>query len=232
MRFVLSILSGVFLLAGQIWAAEETAFKTYKEKVSYVIGVDIGKGMKDQSLDIDSDVLVKGLKDGITGAGKAMTDEEMRQVLTAFQKDMAEKYAQKMKVVGEKNKKEGEAFLEANKKKEGVKTLPSGLQYKVIREGNGPTPKAKDTVTANYRGTLIDGTEFDSSYKHKMRARFVVKDVMPGWTEPLQLMKVGSTWQIFVPSRLAYGEQGLGNVVGPNATVIYEMELISASPGK
>jgi FKBP-type peptidyl-prolyl cis-trans isomerase FklB len=227
MRSALAILASVLLLAGQIWAAEETSLKTKKDKVSYVIGVNVGKGMQQQSIDIDPDIFAKGLKDAMTGAKTAMTDEEMRQVLTAFQKEMAEKQAEKMKVVAEKNKKEGEAFLAANKKKKGVKTLPSGLQYKVIKEGTGEMPKLTDTVTTNYRGTLIDGTEFDSSYKRGQPAKFPVKGVIAGWTEALQLMKVGSTWQLFIPSSLAYGERGAGNIIGPNATLIFDIELIS-----
>lgn len=227
MRSALAILASVLLLAGQIWAAEETSLKTKKDKVSYVIGVNVGKGMQQQSIDIDPDIFAKGLKDAMTGAKTAMTDEEMRQVLTAFQKEMAEKQAEKMKVVAEKNKKEGEAFLAANKKKKGVKTLPSGLQYKVIKEGTGEMPKLTDTVTTNYRGTLIDGTEFDSSYKRGQPAKFLVKGVIAGWTEALQLMKVGSTWQLFIPSSLAYGERGAGNIIGPNATLIFDIELIS-----
>jgi len=227
MRSVLAILASVFLFAGQIWAAEETSLKTKKDKVSYVIGVNVGKGMQQQSIDIDPDIFAKGLKDAMTGAKTAMTDEEMRQVMTAFQNEMTKKQADKMKVAGEKNKKEGEAFLAANKKKEGVKTLSSGLQYRVTKEGTGQTPKLTDTVTANYRGTLIDGTEFDSSYKRGEPAKFPVRGVIAGWAEALQLMKVGSKWQLFIPPNLAYGERGAGTVIGPNATLIFDIELIS-----
>jgi FKBP-type peptidyl-prolyl cis-trans isomerase FklB len=138
-----------------------------------------------------------------------------------------EKQAERTKQLAEKNKKEGEAFLAANKTKEGIKTLPSGLQYKVIKEGTGKTPTAEDTVVTNYRGTLTDGTEFDSSYKRGQPATFPVKGVIPGWTEALQLMKEGSKWELFIPSNLAYGEQGAGGVIGPNAALIFEIELIS-----
>jgi FKBP-type peptidyl-prolyl cis-trans isomerase FklB len=227
MRSALAIMASVFLFAGQIWAAEGVALKTKKDKVSYAIGVNVGKGMQQESLEIDPDIFAKGLKDGMTGAKMAMPDEEMRQVMTAFQKEMAEKQAVKVKAVAEKNKKEGETFLAANKKKDGVKTLPSGLQYKVIKEGTGQTPKLTDAVTTNYRGTLIDGTEFDSSYRRGQPAKFPVSGVIPGWTEALQLMKVGSTWQLFIPSNLAYGERGAGNIIGPNATLIFDIELIS-----
>lgn len=227
MRTALAILASVFLFVGQIWAGEETSLKTKKDKVSYVIGVNVGKGMQQQSIDIDPGIFAQGLKDAMTGAKTAMTDEEMRQVMTTFQKEMTEKQAEKMKVVAEKNMKESEAFLAANKKKGGVKTLPSGLQYKVIKEGTGQTPKLTDTVTTNYRGTLIDGTEFDSSYKRGQPAKFPVKGVIAGWTEALQLMKVGSTWQLFIPSNLAYEERGAGDIIGPNATLIFDIELIS-----
>ena len=220
-------MASVFLFAGQIWAAEGVELKTQKDKVSYAIGVNVGKGMQQQSVDINPDIFAKGLKDAMKGAKLAMPDEEMRQVMTAFQKEMTEKQAVKMKALAEKNKKEGEAFLAANKKKEGVKTLSSGLQYKVIREGTGQTPKSTDTVTTNYRGTLIDGTEFDSSYRRGQLAKFPVNGVIPGWTEALQLMKVGSKWQLFIPSNLAYGERGAGNIIGPNATLIFDVELIS-----
>jgi len=156
-----------------------------------------------------------------------MTEEEIRESLSALQKELMEKQAEKTKLMGEKNKKEGEAFLAENKKKEGVVTLPSGLQYKVIKEGTGKQPSADATVETNYRGTLIDGTEFDSSYKRGQAATFPVNGVIAGWTEALQLMKEGAKWQLFVPANLAYGERGAGNVIGPNATLIFEVELIS-----
>ncbi len=227
MRSALAILASVFLFAGQIWAAEGVELKTNKDKLSYVIGVNIGKGLQQQSMNIDPDIFAKGLKDGMTGAKTAMPEEEMRQVMAAFQKEMAEKQAERMKALGEKNKKESETFLAANKKKEGVKTLSSGLQYKVIKEGTGQTPKSTDTVTTHYRGTVLDGTEFDSSYRRGQPAKFPVNGVIAGWTEALQLMKVGSKWQLFIPSKLAYGERGAGNIIGPNATLIFDIELIS-----
>ena len=156
-----------------------------------------------------------------------MTEQEMKETLTGLQKELIEKQAERNKQIAEKNKKEGEAFLAANKTKEGVKTLPDGLQYKVIKEGTGKTPTEKDSVVCNYRGTLTDGTEFDSSYKRGQPATFPVKGVIPGWTEALKMMKEGSKWELFIPSNLAYGERGAGNVIGPNATLIFEIELIS-----
>jgi FKBP-type peptidyl-prolyl cis-trans isomerase FklB len=147
--------------------------------------------------------------------------------MTAFQKEMMAKREQAGKEAGAKNKVEGEAFLAENGKKEGVVTLPDGLQYKILKEGDGAKPKATDTVTVHYRGTLISGTEFDSSYKRKEPVSFPVNGVIAGWTEALQLMKVGSKWQLFIPSTLAYGERGAGPDLGPNATLIFEVELIS-----
>jgi FKBP-type peptidyl-prolyl cis-trans isomerase FklB len=156
-----------------------------------------------------------------------MTEEEMRTVMNAFRQEMASKQMEKMKTVGDKNKKEGEAFLVENKKKKGVKTLPSGLQYKVIKEGTGKMPKTTDKVSCQYEGTLIDGTVFDSSYKRGEPATFPVNGVIPGWTEALQMMKVGSKWQLFIPSKLGYGERGAGPQIGPNAVLIFTVELIS-----
>lgn len=227
MKFGWVVILGVLLLAGQTGAAEKMTLKTQKEKLSYTMGVEAGSNMKRQSVDIDPDVLLQGLKDAFSGSVLLMDEEEMLAVKNAFRKEMMTKQAEETKKLAEKNKKEGEAFLEENKKKEGVKTLPSGLQYKVITEGTGKSPKAADTVTVNYRGTLIDGTEFDSSYKRGQPASFPVNGVIPGWTEALQLMKEGAKWQIFIPAGLAYGEKGAGGIIGPNATLIFEVELIS-----
>ena len=227
MKFLWSMLLGVVLLASQAGAEEKKAFQTPKEKQSYSIGADIGNKLKSQSIDVDPDALAQGLKDAISGNKLLMTEQEIKESLSSLQKEMMEKQAERTKQLSEKNKKEGDAFLAENRKKEGVKTLPSGLQYKVITEGTGKTPKAEDTVITNYRGTLIDGTEFDSSYKRGQPATFPVKGVIPGWTEALQLMKEGSKWELFIPASLAYGERGAGNVIGPYATLIFEIELIS-----
>ena len=203
-------------------------FKRPKKSRSYSIGVDIGKKLKSQSIDIDANALAKGMNDATSGSQLQMTDQEMTETLQALQKELMEKQAARNKELSEKNKKDGEAFLAENKKKEGVKTLPSGLQYKVITEGTGKTPKPEDSVVCNYRGTLVDGTEFDSSYKRGQPATFQVKAVIPGWTEALQLMKEGSKWELFMPSNLAYGERGAGNVIGPDTRLlIFEVELIS-----
>ena len=227
MKFLWSMLLGVVLLASQAGAEEKKAFQTPKEKQSYSIGADIGNKLKSQSIDVDPDALAQGLKDAISGNKLLMTEQEIKESLSSLQKEMMEKQAERTKQLSEKNKKEGDTFLAENRKKEGVKTLPSGLQYKVITEGTGKTPKAEDTVITNYRGTLIDGTEFDSSYKRGQPATFPVKGVIPGWTEALQLMKEGSKWELFIPASLAYGERGAGNLIGPYTTLIFEIELIS-----
>ncbi|KAF0145710.1 MAG: FKBP-type peptidyl-prolyl cis-trans isomerase FklB [Nitrospirae bacterium] len=217
------------LIAGLAIAAEKVEFKTQKDKVSYSIGLDIGNNLKRQSVDINPDAFAKGLKDAFAGRKPLMTEQEIRETMTAFQQEMIAKQLERSKGLGEKNKKEGEAFLAGNKKKEGVVALPSGLQYKVIKEGEGKTPKATDTVTVNYRGTLVDGTEFDSSYKRGQAADFQVGSVIAGWTEALKLMKEGAKWQLFIPAALAYGERGAGNAIGPNAVLIFEIELISVT---
>ena len=217
----------IALFAGPVYADDKTVLKTQKDKVSYSIGLDIGSSFKRQSVDVDLEIVMKGINDALSGKKALLTDDEVREVMTAFQKEMRAKEETRMKGLSEKNKKEGEAFLAENKKKEGVVTLPSGLQYKVITAGAGETPKAADTVTTHYRGTLLDGTEFDSSYKRNQPATFPVNGVIAGWTEALQLMKVGSKWQLFIPSNLAYGDRGTGSAIGPNATLIFEVELIS-----
>jgi len=225
MKTLLTAILSIMLIAGHADAGDKTALKNEKDKVSYSIGTQIGNNFKNQSMDVDVDLIAKGIKDALSGGKLLMTEKEIKETITALQKDMMAKQAERMKVVAEKNRKEGEAFLADNKKKEGVKTTPSGLQYKVIKDGNGPTPKMADTVTVNYRGTLINGTEFDSSYKREEPATFPVNSVIPGWTEAMQMMKVGAKWHLFVPANLAYGEQGAGPQIGPNSTLIFEVEL-------
>jgi FKBP-type peptidyl-prolyl cis-trans isomerase FklB len=206
-------------------AVKKSIFKTQKEKLSYSIGLDIGKSLKSQSLDIDLKLLTKGINDSLTGTTPLLTDKELTEVFTLMRKDMEERRAK----LPEKNKTEGEAFLAANKTKKGVITLASGLQYKELIAGTGAIPTSSDTVTVNYRGTLIDGTEFDSSYKRGEPAKFPVTGVISGWTEALQLMKVGAKWQLFIPANLAYGTNGAGPI-GPNAVLIFEVELLSIEP--
>jgi len=211
--------------------------KTDKDKNSYAIGMDIAKGLHQRGLDIDPAILARGLKDTLNGQKTLLTDDEAKTVLTALQNEMKKKQMElrqqameAQKQAGEANKKEGDAFLAENKTKDGVVTLPSGLQYKVLKEGDGPKPAATDSVVCNYRGTLINGTEFDSSYKRGQPATFGVGQVIKGWTEALQLMPVGSKWQLFVPAELAYGERAPGGAIGPNSTLIFEVELLSIQP--
>jgi FKBP-type peptidyl-prolyl cis-trans isomerase len=217
---------------GTAKAQAPLTLKTQKEKISYAIGMNIGTGMHRQSLQIDPNILLRGLKDALAGGKTLMTDEEAKAVMTQLQNEMRKAQQEKMQQAGAANKKEGEAFLDANKTKEGVKVLPSGLQYKILKEATGPKPTATDTVVCNYRGTLIDGKEFDSSYKRGEAATFPVNGVIKGWTEALQLMPVGSKWQLFLPADLAYGDRGAGADIGPDATLIFEVELMSIQQAK
>jgi FKBP-type peptidyl-prolyl cis-trans isomerase FklB len=201
--------------------------KTPKDKASYAMGMNIGNGLRKQSIDIDPAILARGLRDAFANGKTLLTEDEVRTILTQLQADVRKKQQELAQVASENNKKQGIAFLEANKTKEGVVTLPSGLQYKVLQEGTGAKPTVTDSVVCNYRGTLLDNTEFDSSYKRGQPITIPVTGVIKGWTEALQLMPVGSKWQLFVPSDLAYGERGAGGPIGPNATLIFEIELVS-----
>ena len=228
MKVKLIVVLGFLFFVSQVHAQETLLLKNPKDKVSYIIGMDIGMNLKKQSIDINSDILAKGLKDALSGAKPLLTEQEIQETMGAFQKEMNAKQDE----VAKKNKAEGESFLAENKKKEGIKILPSGLQYKVIKVGTGKKPKSTDTVTVHYRGTLIDGTEFDSSYKRGQTVSFQVSGVIPGWTEALQLMEEGTKWQLFIPPNLAYGERGAGGMIGPNATLIFEVDLISIQEKK
>ena len=223
----LTIVLGLGLITGMSAAQETTVLKDQTEKLSYALGMDLANQLKKQSVRIDPDVFVKGLKDSFAGGATLLTEAEARTAIAALQTELMKKQAEAAKTLGEKNRKEGEAFLAENKTKDGVVALPSGLQYKILKEGDGKKPTADDTVVCNYRGTLLDGTEFDSSFKRNQPATFPVKGVIKGWTEALQLMPAGSKWQLFIPSALAYGERGAANLIGPNATLIFEVELIS-----
>jgi FKBP-type peptidyl-prolyl cis-trans isomerase FklB len=212
-------------------SAAAVPLKTRKEKFSYALGMNIGtgysQGLKKQSVEVDWNLLAQGLKDAAAGSKTRLTQEEAQAVLNEVQTEVKKQQQEKTQQAAAANKTEGEAFLAANKSKDGVVTLPSGLQYKILTAGTGPKPTASDSVKCNYRGTLINGTEFDSSYKRGQPATFAVGQVIKAWTEALQLMPVGSKWQLFVPSSLAYGERGAGAEIGPNATLIFEVELLS-----
>ena len=206
------------------------AFKSDKERVSYSLGMRLASGMKTQDLDLDIDMLAQAMKDVMAGKKTLLNEQEARQVLTDWSTRMQGELQKKQAELAEKNKAEGQKFLEENKTKEGVKTTASGLQYKVIKSGSGASPKASDRVKVHYKGTLINGTQFDSSIERGEPATFQIDKVIKGWTEALQLMKVGDKWQLFIPSDLAYRLEGRQNIP-PNATLIFELELLGIEPG-
>jgi FKBP-type peptidyl-prolyl cis-trans isomerase FklB len=206
---------------------DSSPFKTDKEKTSYALGMQIGTGLRKQGVDLDPATVAKGFADAYGGNKTVMSEDEMRLVLRNAQQEFQKQQAAIRAEKAEEARKAGDAFLEANKAKPGVVTLPSGLQYKILKEGTGKKPEATDSVVCNYRGTLIDGTEFDSSAKHNGPATFPVSGVIQGWTQALQLMPAGSRWEIYVPPQLAYGESGAGQAIPPNATLIFDLELVS-----
>jgi UDP-GlcNAc:undecaprenyl-phosphate/decaprenyl-phosphate GlcNAc-1-phosphate transferase len=219
---------GILLFAGQASAAETAVLKTYEEKVSYGLGVDMARNLTRMGIEFDTDILIKGFKDEASRGKLLLTEDELRATLSTHYGELARKREEATRLVAEENKKMGEAFLAENRTKEGVVTLASGLQYKILKAGSGRNPTDGDTVECHYRGALVNGTEFDSSYRASQPATFKVKGVIPGWTEALKLMPVGSKWQLFIPPELAYGEKGAASRhVGPNTTIIFELELIS-----
>ena len=207
---------------------DNAEMKTKKDSVSYSIGMDIGKNFKAQSIDIEPSILLAGINDAMNDGKTKLTEQQSTIVMNRFREELMAKEEEKKKVIGDKNLKEGEAFLTENKKKDGVVTTASGLQYKIVRQGTGPKPSATQTVTVHFRGTLIDGTEFYSTIKRGQPETFQITGVMKGWTEALQLMPVGSQWTLYIPPNLAYGERGSGGVIGANATLVFEVELMSA----
>jgi FKBP-type peptidyl-prolyl cis-trans isomerase FklB len=213
-------------------ADDKPVLKDQKEKVSYGIGMSIATQLKSQGAEVDVDLVAKAMKDVLSGGSTLMTQQEMQETMRAWQMEMRNKYMEKQKVEGEKNKKEGEAFLAENAKKPGVISLPDGLQYKVLVAGTGKSPTSNDVVKAHYKGTLIDGTEFDSSYSRGQPFTTPVTRVIRGWTEALLKMKVGDKWQLFIPGNLAYGERGSPPKIGPNAVLIFEMELLGVEENK
>ena len=224
----LIITTAILSLASIGFGEDKPQLKDLKDKVSYSVGLSVGSNFKKQGQDLNPDAVLAGLKDALSGKQPALSEKEMQETMEAWSKQMEDK----QKAVGEKNVADGVKFLAENKSKSGVKTTASGLQYKVIKEGSGAQPKVTDTVTVHYRGTLINGTEFDSSYKRGQPATFPVNGVIKGWTEALQLMKAGSKYQLFIPSSLAYGERAAGADIAPNSTLIFEVELLDVKqPG-
>lgn len=216
-------------------AAPATLLKTERDKRSYAVGLNIGKKvaseLKAGEVDVDSGLVARGIRDSMTAGKPLLTDAEAQAQLKSLETELRAKAQAEYEAMSASNKKAGDEFLAANKSKEGVTTLPSGLQYKIIKEGSGPKPAATDSVSCNYRGTLVDGKEFDSSEKHGGQpVSFTVNQVIKGWSEALQLMPVGSKWQLFVPSDLAYGGRGMGQEIGPNSTLVFEVELVSIAP--
>jgi FKBP-type peptidyl-prolyl cis-trans isomerase len=201
--------------------------KTPKEAMSYGIGVEVARNFQRLGLDLDLEVLIKALRDVYSGGKLLMSEEDLRAAKSVYQPELMAKQVAAVGRTAEENKKAGIAFLAANKGKDGVVTLPSGLQYKILRVGDGKTPTAADTVECNYRGTLLDGTEFDSSYRRGEPAKLKLTAIIQGWRDALQLMPVGSRWQLFIPPELAYGERGNGRNIGPNATLVFEMEILA-----
>lgn len=231
MRKLLAALLALGLTAWAAQAEDKPQIKDQKDKVSYSVGYQLGGDFKRQGVDLNPEVLMRGIRDSVAGAVPLVSPQEMNQTLAELKNKIMAAQQEERKKIGEKNLAEGKAFLADNAKKEGVKTLPSGLQYKVVKEGDGPMPKATDTVTVHYRGTTIDGAEFDSSYSRNQPATFPVGGVIKGWTEALQLMKTGSAWQLFIPPGLAYGERGAGQVIGPNSVLVFDVELLSIDQG-
>ena len=227
MKYVLITLLSIAFLFSVCHAQEKLELKDQKDKESYSLGYQFGQNLKFQGLDINLDVYTSGIRDALGGKEPKMSQEEIRATISELQKRVTAERQKELKEKGAKNLEESKKFLAENQKKEGIKTLPSGLQYKVLTEGSGKTPKETDNVTVNYKGTLIDGTEFDSSYKRGQPASFQVNGVIKGWAEALQLMKEGSNWQLFIPPELAYGERGAGPQIPPNSTLIFEVELLT-----
>lgn len=233
MRRVVIVLIGLVILLPFLSLATDQEkdtdleLKSFSQKLSYMLGQQIGNNIKESPTEIDLDIFVRGIKDSLKGNKSLLSQKQADEVRKEFSRQIQESRNRKTAALSEKNLKDGEAFLADNKKKEGIVTTESGLQYKVLKKGDGPKPLPSDKVKVHYRGTLLDGTEFDSSYKRGQPASFQVSGVIRGWTEALQLMNVGSKYQLYIPSNLAYGPRGAGQRIGPNSTLIFDVELLS-----
>jgi FKBP-type peptidyl-prolyl cis-trans isomerase len=226
MTRLIAVMLGIVLFSTNCLGADGLELRDQKDKESYSLGYQFGQSLKHQGLAVNLEVYTAGIRDALSGAKPQLSQEEVNKTVLEIQSRVMAAQQKEMQEMADKNLSEGKIFLEANKKKEGVKTLSSGLQVKVLAEGSGKTPKAADEVTVNYRGTLTDGTEFDSSYRRGKPLTMKVNGVIRGWSEALQLMREGSRWQLFIPPDLAYGERGMGRIP-PNSTLIFEVELIS-----
>ncbi len=231
MRYLLAMLLSVILMSNLCLAEEKPDLEDEKAKANYSVGYQIGGDFKRQGVEINPEMLVKGIQDALSGEKGLMTPQERRNTLVNLQRQVAAQQEQDKPEQAREYPGEGREFLIENSKKEGVKTTDSGLQYRIVAEGSGKMPKSTDTVTVHYRGTLIDGTEFESSYSRGKPATFGVGRVIAGWTEALQMMKEGARWQLFIPSKLAYGDKRTGNIE-PNSTLIFDVELISVQPSE
>ncbi|WP_321533082.1 FKBP-type peptidyl-prolyl cis-trans isomerase [uncultured Desulfuromonas sp.] len=236
MRLWIVMLVGVALVLGgcktEQTESKEVSVETLQQRVSYSVGLDVARNFKENEFELDTDLILQGIKDAQSGAQPRMSEEQIASTMEEFQQHMMEQYQQRMAKQSTENATKEADFLAENSKKEGVVTLESGLQYKVVEAGSGASPTAEDTVRVDYRGTLLDGTEFDSSYKRGEPAEFQVNRVIPGWTEALQLMKEGATWELYIPAKLAYGERGMGQVIAPNSMLIFEVKFHSIVDGE
>ena len=232
MKRVASAVIGLAMSSAIIAMDSPTSLTTDTEKLSYSIGADLGKNFKKQGIEINSAAMAKGLQDASTNGTLLLTEQQMKDVLSKFQQNLLAKRQAEFSHKADENKSKGETFLASNKAKEGIVALTSGLQYKIVKPGNGVKPNKDDTVTVDYTGHLIDGQVFDSSEKTGKPATFKVSQVIPGWTEALQLMPAGSTWEVYIPSGLAYGPRSVGGPIGPNETLIFTIHLISVQKAK
>lgn len=235
LRLMTTVIAGV--LATQAAFAATTATTTssaaptsLQDQISYTIGVDMGKNLKTQNINVNADMLAQGIKDGMAGGNLLMTQQQMDAALKQFQQQMVSKQQQQMQQMSDQNSKDGAAFLAKNKSQPGVVTLPNGLQYKVILAGSGNSPTANDTVSVDYEGTFINGQVFSSTYQQGQPVTFQISQVIPGWQQALKMMKPGAEWMVYIPSNLAYGAQGVGDTIGPNETLVFKIHLLSVNP--
>ncbi len=226
LKHILILSLGTVFAASQAWSEEATEVKSEKDKLSYSIGASIGKNLKKEATDVDLNMMIKGIKNGLAGERLAIPEKEVRMILGTYQSELRKKTMVSKQQAILENKKKGDAFLAENKSKKDVKVLESGVQYKVLKEGNGKKPTEADTVVVHYRGTLIDGSEFDST-EPSHPATLKVTSLIPGWKQALTQMPVGSKWQLVIPSHLAYGERGVGSDIGPNEVLVFDVELLS-----